>query len=77
MCKFKQNGVCIAPNPVTCKDECGFKHETDLYNGALKELEETREKLEALELQYNLLAGQYDDLKNRHEQLLEEIRLTN
>ena len=70
MCKYKKNGVCNSPIPVKCSDECGFKHETDLYNGALKELEETRNELE-------ILKGQYKRLLEQHKQLLKEISFTN
>lgn len=84
MCKYKQNGVCQSPIPVKCTDECGLKHETDLYNAALKELEETREELQvqidtnkACEDAYKKLEGQYNSLLDRYNKLQAEIDLSN
>lgn len=76
MCKYKKNGVCHAPIPLTCHDECGFKHEMQLYLGALKELEETRNELEEKEKQYELLASQNEALKKQIALLQKEISFT-
>lgn len=84
MCKYKKNGVCNAPIPVKCTDECGLKHETDLYNSALKELEETREELQvqidinnACREAYEKLEGQYKSLLDRYNKLQAQMDLTN
>lgn len=69
-CQYKRNGVCMSPIPVTCEDECGFKHLTQLYQNALKEMEEGQIKIEQL-------TGQYIALLDRYNNLLKEISLSN
>ncbi len=68
-CIYKRNGVCMSPIPVTCADECGFKHLAQLYNNALKEMENNQVQIEKL-------TGQYNALLNRYNNLLKEISLT-